>query len=134
MTEEQKSLTVEMTDLSKTIGVDLIAANEVLNIELQRIEIEQKMRRTQTTCVLWAWIPDELQDTFRLKINEATENNVFDIDFRKGDFDPTLIPSRVENTEFMQPMRGLVTAFGTPGLKEIDPFKFVLILFPFYLV
>ena len=130
LTEEQKSLTVEMTDLSKTIGVDLIAANEVLNIELQRIEIEQKMRRTQTTCVLWAWIPDELQDTFRLKINEATENNVFDMDFRKGDFDPTLIPSRVENTEFMQPMRGLVTAFGTPGLKEIDPFKFVLILFP----
>ncbi|MHA2503231.1 MAG: V-type ATP synthase subunit I [Candidatus Kariarchaeaceae archaeon] len=127
--KESEDLNGEMENLAKEVGADLVAAREVTELELQRIRVEQKMRRTRTTCVMWAWIPEESQDEFKTKLHSATEGSA-NFDFRKGDFDPQFTPSRVENTKFMQPMRGLVTSFGTPGLHEVDPYRFVSIFFP----
>jgi len=126
---EENQLNAELETLSQEVGHDILTAREVTNIELQRITVEQKMRRTKSTCVMWAWIPEELMDEFKTKMHSATDGTAT-YDFRRGQYDPDFTPSRVENSEFMEPMRGLVSAFGTPGLHEVDPYKFVAIMFP----
>jgi len=127
--KEESQIDDELDQLTIELGNQLVAAREAVEIELNRISVEKKMRRTKTTCVLWAWVPEELQDEFKTKLHSATEGSAT-FDFRKGNFDPEYTPTRVENSEFMEPMRGLVSSFGTPGLNEVDPYKFVVVLFP----
>ncbi|NHJ32139.1 MAG: hypothetical protein FK732_04695, partial [Asgard group archaeon] len=127
--EERKQLLKQLDSFSAESGSTLLAAHEVCNIELQRIEVELQMRRTETTCILWTWLPESLKEDFRTEMHGAT-NGSATVDFRKGDFDPEFTPSYVSNSEFMKPMRGLVTSFGTPSMNEIDPYPFVKYLFP----
>ncbi|MDH5402364.1 MAG: hypothetical protein OEZ01_05795 [Candidatus Heimdallarchaeota archaeon] len=110
-------------------GAELSAGYEICEIELKRVDIEKKMRRTATTCVMWAWIAEDKIERFKTEIHAATEGSA-DIDLRKGDFDPENAPSHVKNSKFMGPMRGLVTSFGTPSTHEVDPYPFVKYLFP----
>ncbi len=126
---EEEKLSNDLDDLSREIGAFIMAGKEAASIEIQRIEIELKMKRTETTCVLWAWIPPEMIPEFQTKIHSVTDGAA-SFDFRGGEFDKENSPSHVKNSEFMTPLRGLVTAYGTPGHKEIDPFPFVKILFP----
>ncbi|MHA2278706.1 MAG: V-type ATPase 116kDa subunit family protein, partial [Candidatus Kariarchaeaceae archaeon] len=81
------------------------------------------------TCILWAWLPDDRKDEFKTSMHSATDGSAI-VDFKSGRFDPTITPTYTKNSEFMQPMRGLVSSFGTPSQKEVDPYPFVKILFP----
>lgn len=126
---EQEKLEEELNYLSESIGAFIMAGKEAASIEIQRIEIELKMKRTETTCVLWAWIPPEMIPEFQTKIHSVTDGAA-SFNFRGGEFDKENSPSHVKNSKFMKPLRGLVTAYGTPGHNEIDPFPFVKILFP----
>ncbi len=126
---ESDALSKELDEIASDKGTIIKAALELCNIELQRISIELKMRRTETTCVLWAWIPEHLKEKLTTAMQSAA-NHTAEIDFRKGDFDPSSVPSYVENSEFMQPMRGVVSSFGTPSSTEVDPYPFVKFIMP----
>jgi V/A-type H+-transporting ATPase subunit I len=127
--EEDIQLLKQMDTFSADSGSNLLAAYEVCNVELQRIEVELQMRRTESTCILWTWLPEYIKEDFRTAMHAAAEGSAT-VDFRKGDFDPEFTPSYVSNSEFMKPMRGLVTSFGTPSMNEVDPYPFVKYLFP----
>lgn len=126
---ELEQLDAELDELAKSMGHELKAVQELCKIELQRISVELKMRRTETTCVLWAWIPEELKEEFTTKLQQATDGSA-DFNFKKGDFDPENAPSYLQNSKFMKPMRGIVTSYGVPSINEIDPYPFVKILMP----
>ncbi|MCY3411486.1 MAG: hypothetical protein INQ03_07645 [Candidatus Heimdallarchaeota archaeon] len=127
--KEHKDLANETGKIATTKGYIFMAALEVCEIELQRISVELKMRRTESTCVMWAWIPEHLKDKFTTVLNKSTDGAA-SLDYRKGDFDPENVPSYVKNSKFMQPMRGIVSSFGTPGIHEADPYPFVKFIMP----
>jgi V/A-type H+-transporting ATPase subunit I len=129
LTKENEELQEKLDTFAKENGSSLLAAFEASRIELQRIEVELQMRRTETTCILWAWLPDDGKVSFRTTMHKVTEGSA-SVDFRKGDFDPEFTPSYVTNSNFMAPMRGLVTSFGTPAMNEVDPYPIVKYLFP----
>lgn len=126
---EEVEIENKIQAFTKENGFYLLAALEACEIELQRISVEFKMRRTKTTCVLWAWLPEDMKETFRTAMHQATEGSSI-IDFRKGDLDPEIAPSYSDNSKFMEPMRGLVNSFGTPSSHEVDPYPFVKWMFP----
>lgn len=126
---EDATLAGKFVDNTIEFGFVLTAALEVIRVELQRIEVEVSMRRTETTCVLWAWLPEETKENFKTAMHTATDGSAI-VDFRKGDFDPEFTPTYYKNNKFMKPMRGLVSSFGIPATTEIDPYPFVRILFP----
>ncbi len=127
--QEDQTLQTQLDDFTRENGFEVIAALETCEIDIQRVNIELQMRRTETTCVMWAWLPEDTQEEFRTSMHSATGGSAI-INFRKGEFDPEFTPSYVSNSKFMEPMRGLVTSFGTPSINEIDPYPFVKYLFP----
>ncbi len=127
--EETKRIEKEIIQFAVEKGYIIKGAAEIVDIELARIDVELKMKRTETTCVLWAWIPENLIPEFQTKITEAT-NGSSTFDFKKGDFDPENSPSYFKNSKFMQPMRSIVTSYGVPSHEEVDPYPFVKWLFP----
>lgn len=106
-------------------GYKLLAALEVCNVELQRIEVEFKMRRTKNTSVMWGWIPPEKFDQFKSLVTTFTGGSAV-LEFKET-FDRKFMPSYTEDKpqKLFPPVRGLVTSFGTPSPKEIDPYVFV---------
>ncbi|OLS29159.1 MAG: hypothetical protein HeimC2_01500 [Candidatus Heimdallarchaeota archaeon LC_2] len=126
---ENDGIDASISDFGMNNGFDLIAALEACEIELARVAVEFKMKRTRDTCILWAWLPDNRKDEFKTSMHSITDGSAI-VDFKSGQFDPSITPTYTKNNEFMQPMRGLVSAFGTPSQKEIDPYPFVRFLFP----
>lgn len=120
-----------LSEFTATKAVKLAAALEIANIELSRIQTELYMRRTETQCVFWGWIPPELKEEFKTNVVNVTDGAAV-VDFREGEFDPKLVPSYTPNKPFWQPVRSLVSSFGVPSSEEIDPFGFVRWLFPIF--
>jgi V/A-type H+-transporting ATPase subunit I len=126
---EDSRIDEAISEFGQKFGFDLVAALEACEIELSRIAVEFKMKRTRDTCILWAWLPDGRKDEFKTAMHSATDGSAL-VDFKSGQFDPTVTPTYTKNSEFMEPMRGLVSSFGTPSQNEVDPYPFVKFLFP----
>ncbi|MFV2015911.1 MAG: V-type ATPase 116kDa subunit family protein, partial [Candidatus Heimdallarchaeota archaeon] len=127
--DEDADIDVSILEYAKNHGFDLIAGLEACEVELSRIAVEFKMKRTRDTCVLWAWLPDDRKDEFKTAMHTATEGSAL-VDYKSGQFDPTITPTYTKNKEFMQPMRTLVSSYGIPSQNEIDPYPFFRFLFP----
>ncbi|MCE7736824.1 MAG: hypothetical protein GPJ54_18215 [Candidatus Heimdallarchaeota archaeon] len=127
--EENSGMDDLISEFAQNNGYELVAALEAAEIELARIAVEFKMKRTRDTCILWAWLPDNRKDEFKTSMHTATDGSAL-VDFKSGQFDPSITPTYTKNNEFMKPMRGLVSAFGTPSQREVDPYPFVRFLFP----
>ena len=127
--DEDADIDVSILEYAKNHGFDLIAGLEACEVELSRIAVEFKMKRTRDTCVLWAWLPDDRKNEFKTAMHTATEGSAL-VDYKSGQFDPTITPTYTKNKEFMKPMRTLVSSYGIPSQNEIDPYPFFRFLFP----
>ena len=126
--EELSNVNQEIISELKENGHKILAILEVCNIELGRVDVEFKMRRTKSTCVLWGWIPPKKFEGFKSIVNTYTGGSAV-VEYKES-FDRKFMPSYVEDRpKFYPPVRGLVTSFGTPSTKEIDPYIFVGPLF-----
>ncbi len=118
----------KIEETAKEVGYKLLAALEVCDLELNRIDVEFKMRRTKSTAVLWGWIPPEKFESFKSLVTTYTDGTAV-IEYKES-FDRKYMPTYAHNkAEKYLPVRGLVNSFGTPSTKEIDPFPFVAVFF-----
>ena len=108
--DEDADIDVSILEYAKNHGFDLIAGLEACEVELSRIAVEFKMKRTRDTCVLWAWLPDDRKNEFKTAMHTATEGSAL-VDYKSGQFDPTITPTYTKNKEFMKCLKEERTLF-----------------------
>ena len=130
--KEFKEAEDNLNTATKDKGFLLKAILEICNIEITRInEIELRMKKTQTQVIFWGWLPINEQDSFKKSVLSTTNGNA-QIEIKQEELDPLLVPSYTPTKPFFSPIREIISSFGTPSRKEIDPFPFVLLLFPIF--
>ena len=135
ITKTEKQIEVNASAIeafTKSKGKYLKALEEICSIEIDRINnIEFKMKRTQTQVILWGWIPPSEKDAFEREVMKVTENKA-QLELKTGELDPKLTPTYTSNPPFLDPVRSIITMFGNPTNEGVDPFPFVMILFPLF--
>ena len=105
----------------------LAAANELILIELDRIQTAEFCQVAENKITLWGWIPDKkikelnkLSEKFPAELKVTFNANV-----------PLVNPSITKKGKVFGAVRGLVGGIGEPNPHEIDPYSIVRFTFPF---
>jgi V/A-type H+-transporting ATPase subunit I len=125
--EEQIQQSSEKIEkLKEQIIEKLAAANELILIELDRIQTAEFCQVAEKKITLWGWIPDK-------KIKEISKlNEIFPAEL-KVTFNaqvPLVNPSITKRGKLFGAVRGLVGGIGEPNPHEVDPYSIVRFTFP----
>ncbi len=128
--KRKEELEEQFREISKLHAMELLAAKEGLEIVVKRLQLLSIMRRTKSNVTFWAWIAEKHVTKFRTLVENATEGACM-VSFIEPDFEDET-PTLLDHKSFFQPVTNLVTGFGVPSRKEVDPMPFVLILYPIF--
>ncbi|MHA1594021.1 MAG: V-type ATP synthase subunit I [Candidatus Baldrarchaeia archaeon] len=119
----------ERAKIAEKYRVKLLALEEILKLERDRIEIRQKFRETADTVEMWGWVPRKYRKTVEEAVERASDGTAY-IKFEEPDFPPEEFPTYLENPNVVKPCERLVKAYGVPRYEEIDPSRIIAITFP----
>jgi len=127
--EEILHLQQRKTTIGDEWGFRILAAWEILHVEIQRVEIKSQIVYTEQSIKIWGWIPEsresELEPLLRERVGSALE-----VTFDKPDFADHEAPTCISNPSYMKPTEDVVKAFGIPGRHDLDPTKLMWLSFP----
>jgi len=127
--EEILHLQQRKTTIGDEWGFRILAAWEILHVEIQRVEIKSQIVYTEQSIKIWGWIPEsresEIEPLLRERVGSALE-----VTFDKPDFADHEAPTCISNPSYMKPTEDVVKAFGIPGRHDLDPTKLMWLSFP----
>ncbi|MFX0162248.1 MAG: V-type ATP synthase subunit I [Candidatus Hodarchaeota archaeon] len=110
-------------------GKELLAAQEVVEIEVERLAVSLIFRETEYSLTFWAWTPKSKVDYLQKVLKEVTGGKIIMEatvpTFEKKHF-PTYLPSR----KVSEPFQNITNSYGLPGYKEYNPTPIMLFTFP----
>jgi V/A-type H+/Na+-transporting ATPase subunit I len=126
ITELESRIEMLKTDLSEFIQRNYDRLQDLYNNIILLTEIHQVRRyalRSEDAFYLTGWIPNSQVNLFKKTLEgfEAVSYVIEADDEVKKSTPPTLLV----NNNFFKPFEELVTMYGTPSYKELDPTKFV---------
>ena len=126
----------EIRKIEEEIKNYLLKKNKEINAILSFISERKAILKfknfsanTDETTIICGWIPEEDEKKIRGKI----KNLPFWIEKEAEDIkiDRKEIPVKIRNNKFLKPFEMLVSTFGIPGYKTIDPTFFIALTFIF---
>jgi len=76
------------------------------------------------------WVPKNRVDEVRLAVEEVTEGRVtFEENSPYAPGERVQVPTLLRHSRLLKPVEGLVSTYGTPGYRELDPTPLVAITF-----
>jgi len=127
--EELKKLSQRKDSIKKNWGLKVAAAWEVLRIEKDRLEAKNYVVYTPQSVKVWGWIPAGSEQRLITLLRKRT-NETVEISFERPDFAELESPTYLVNPSVMKPAEEVVTAYGTPSKKDLDPTKILFFTFP----
>ncbi len=125
--EELGRLDAELRSLAGSSSQTLAGIEQAALAERRLIEAEQNFGRTETTSVLSGWIPASRASEIEQHVREITSNRcAIAIESPDGIPDEE-IPVLLEQPRWLRPFAMLVTAFGFPKYRELEPTLFLAI-------
>lgn len=128
--DQEDMLETEIQKLRPAVLSNLNDIASSLNLYSKMSEVRQNIRQAGHFVLLSGWIAAENFRKFKKDLEQLCGNNyeltVTDTDTFKVASD---IPTKLHNPKFLSPFEQLVTTFGTPNYKEIDPTIFFSILY-----
>ncbi len=121
----------EIREISQKYKKDLLAVNEVLNIERERAEAVNKFSKTETTTVMQGWVPKDETEEIEHLVSEASDG-MCQVRFSNPGNPEKEQPTLLRNPPILENFEVLTKLFGIPGKGEIDPtplIAFTYILF-----
>jgi len=118
--EEILHLQQRKTTIGDEWGFRILAAWEILHVEIQRVEIKSQIVYTEQSIKIWGWIPE----------SRESELSALEVTFDKPDFADHEAPTCISNPSYMKPTEDVVKAFGIPGRHDLDPTKLMWLSFP----
>jgi V/A-type H+/Na+-transporting ATPase subunit I len=132
LTEEQKKLEKKASDLITSNGKEL--TNIWLNLRVTELlyKIQTNFKSSSRTVVFTGWLPAFRKDKLSEKIQKSCGNRCY-LEWHSPDGKEIIdneVPVQFNNPKTLAPFEMLVSNFGIPQYKTIDPTPFVM---PIYL-
>lgn len=102
-----------------------------VNFQILKLESQQYFKKTERTCVISGWVPEENIDALLEKIKTATSGRFYaeTIDSKTLAAKKVKIPFQFRNNILIKPFEMLVKAYGIPSYGTINPTPFLAFSF-----
>ena len=120
--DQEEMLTAEIQKITPIITDTLDNVSDSLKLYTKMSEVSQSMKQAGHFVLLSGWIAANKYRQFQKTLSELCSEN-FEITVTDTEtFDIQVdIPTKLQNPKIFKPFEQLVTTFGTPNYKEIDP-------------
>jgi V/A-type H+-transporting ATPase subunit I len=109
----------------------ILASDEYLSIATQKAEAPLRFATTKNAFIVEGWIPTKNLEHIQRDVDRATEGHVTVATDESEAVSAEKTPIALENPMPAEPFEVLVRAFSLPKYNEIDPTKFVALIYPF---
>ena len=131
---EQEQLTAELQQVNTALqkfaeefAPLLDRMEQLANIERRLLEAEQNFPRTETAILLAGWMPSQITSTWEQRLREITRGRCAIATTVPKETDAEQIPVLLRHPRLLRPFELLVTAYGLPGYRELEPTLLVAI-------
>ena len=107
----------EWVTLGKSVR-DLKIYCDYLAFELEKAELSEKLRATQTTFLLEAYVPKGAEETVANALNEASDAVYFEFSEPSEDEVP---PTLLNNNKVVKNFEAITNMYSPPSSREFDP-------------
>ena len=97
---------------------DLCILYDVIGLDIERAEAEQKFLKSDSTFVLEGWLPERIAETTVAEVTEACPNTFIQLLAPEQKDSP---PTLVENNRVVKPYEQITDMYSSPRYREIDP-------------
>ncbi len=121
---ESEDVQREISELTKTaLGYekhvnDLRILYDVIELDIERSEAEQKFLKTDSTFVLEGWLPERIAQVTVDEVQEASPKAFIQLLAPEEKDQP---PTLVENNRLVKPYEQITDMYSSPRYREIDP-------------
>ncbi|NOX71764.1 MAG: V-type ATP synthase subunit I [Candidatus Micrarchaeota archaeon] len=119
---EKKEKKDKLMRIYKDLYKDMLVAEELLKLELEKSEVFISCAKTKRTLVMRLWVPQKRVDEIEKIIKKITKNSC--VIEKKTDLEEA--PILLENSRIAKPFEGLTKMFALPRYNEIDPTFFIM--------
>lgn len=95
-------------------------------VNLQKLNAEGNLNKTQKTFLLYAWIPFDREEDVVNKLDQVMSAKM--IDFRDP-FDDEEPPTLTRNNKIVSPYESITNMYSVPNYRERDPNSFVAVFY-----
>ncbi len=127
--EDKHKVKSQIKEYDSELG-NLEAVYEYLRNKKLRIEMYEKLGKTENTFVINGWIPSEKKEEFEKSIKEITGDNCY-MTFEEANIDDPEVPIKLKNGSISSTFENLTGMYAYPKYNEIDPTPFIT---PFYIL
>jgi len=128
--KRHKEYELQISEIKKTYGINLLAARELLTIEKKNIDVTTNFRDlSQDITILWGWVPKQKLKEIRKTLDECTGEKCV-VEITEPKVEEEEVPSNIEHRSIFSPAIDLVSSYGLPIYSELDPTLFMFFTFP----
>jgi len=126
--EEDENRDAALQRMGETEGAELKRYWRQLGVRRKILQAHENLGRTRSTYLVSGWVPEEMVETFVHEVLALTEHRaiieIFDPDSLPDQEEP---PTAFRHSTFVRPFGLLVSGYGYPRYREIEPTLLVTI-------
>jgi V/A-type H+-transporting ATPase subunit I len=127
ITAELKQVNTALQKIAEEFAPSLDRIEQLVNIEQRLCEAEQNFPRTEKAILLTGWIPGDTASEWELRLREITKGQCVIATAVPEKTDGEQIPVLLRHSRLLRPFEMLVSAYGLPNYRELEPTLFVAI-------
>ena len=124
---ELQSANATLQKSAAAFAPSLDRIEHIVRIERQLLAAEQNFPRTETAILLTGWIPSHVTPDWEQRLQEITRGRCAITTLVPGKGETEQIPVLLEHPRWLRPFELLVTAYGLPAYRELEPTLLVAI-------
>jgi len=116
----KEELAVELRELGRRYGDELLRYRRRLRIQQKIYQAEENFGRTSSTCVITGWVPAASAERLGERLLELTGDRAV-LELRDPLPSEQRVPTLMRHGKLIKPFQLLVSNYGFPGYREIEP-------------
>jgi V/A-type H+-transporting ATPase subunit I len=125
VTAELKQVNAALQKLAEQFAPALDKIEQLINIERRLCEAEQNFPRTETAILLTGWMPRDTASEWEQRLREITNGRCVIATTVPEKTEEEQIPVLLRHSRLLRPFEMLVSAYGLPNYRELEPTLFV---------
>jgi V/A-type H+-transporting ATPase subunit I len=121
LTAELQSVNAGLQQVATEFAPALDQIEQLVNVERRLLDAEQNFPRTKTAILLTGWIPSRVTPAWEQRLREITRGRCAITTAAPGKADLEQIPVLLQHPRWLRPFELLVTAYGLPAYRELEP-------------
>jgi V/A-type H+-transporting ATPase subunit I len=121
---ELKQVNTVLQKLAGEFAPALERIEQLVNIERLLLEAEQNFPRTESAVLLTGWMPRDTAAEWDPRLRKITGGRCVIVTAMPEKTDEEQIPVLLQHLRWLRPFEMLVSAYGLPGYRELEPTLF----------